>query len=285
MKVPRYWHRDWVRVPSKYEEGKLWSIPRWGWSESSLEEAEKMAAQRCWQTKQNWMEKATDSHTLWYKGLEYFAQPPREEIIQEIGNEEQGIDGWVSRNRYGVLVLNTDVMLIIDIDRQETPLRKVATTLWSNWFRQRVPSEEEKLIELCKAQTEDAFRLYRTYAGWRAILLNRAVGGVDNDSLAIMKKFPVDPFYLKLCIKQKCFRARLTAKPWRIGLERCPISYPHHPNLENHYLRWEQQYNAEATKYRVCEKIYDNGFPCERLKTLLEIHDAVAQVNSDLPIA
>ena len=46
MKVPRFWHREWVRVPSKYEEGETWSIPRWGWSEASEEEAEKMASER-----------------------------------------------------------------------------------------------------------------------------------------------------------------------------------------------------------------------------------------------
>ena len=123
MKVPRFWHREWVRVPSKYKDGEVWSIPRWGWSEISEEDAEKMAAERCWRTNQRWDTTVAGSPNDWYRGQDYFAQPPREEIIQEITNEEGGIDGWVSRNRYGVLVLNTDILLIMDIDRQETPLR------------------------------------------------------------------------------------------------------------------------------------------------------------------
>jgi hypothetical protein len=285
MKVPRFWHREWVRVPSKYEEGETWSIPRWGWSEASEEEAEKMAAERCWQTKQRWNTSESSSQSNWYKGQDYFVQPPREEIIQEIDNFEGGIDGWVSRNRYGVLVLNTDVMLIMDIDRKETPLRKAASSLWATWFGQRVQSEEERLIELFRSHTQDSFRLYRTFAGWRAIMLNRAVDGVNADSIALMKKFPVDPFYVKLCERQKCYRARLTAKPWRVGVQRCGLDYPRHPRVEDYFSRWESEYNAAATKYRVCEKIFGDDAPCERLKQLLAIHDGLSQVWTSLPLA
>lgn len=285
MKVPRFWHREWVRVPSKYEQNATWSIPRWGWSETSEEEAEKMAAERCWQTKQRWNTNASDGQKEWYRGQDYFVQPPREEIIQEINNSEGGVDGWVSRNRYGVLVLNTDVMLIMDIDRKETPLRKAAKSLWSTWFGQRTQSEEERLIDLLKSQQQDSFRLYRTFAGWRAILLNRAVDGVGAESMNLMKKFPVDPFYLKLCERQKCYRARLTAKPWRIGVQRCGYDYPRHPRIEGYFAKWEQEYNEAAMKFRVCEKIYGDDPPCDRLRELLAIHDALSQVWKSLPLA
>lgn len=285
MKVPRFWHREWVRVPSKYDPNTTWSIPRWGWSETSDEEAEKMAAERCWQTKQRWNSVSTHGEKDWYKANEYFVQPPREEIIQEIINDEGGIDGWVSRNRYGVLVLNTDVMLIMDIDRSETPLRKAVKGLWATWFGQRVQSEEEKLIANLQSQTQDSFRLYRTYGGWRVIMLNRAVVGVNAEAISLMKKFPIDPFYLRLCERQKCYRARLTAKPWRVGVQRCGIDFPRNPRLEDYFTRWEAEYNAAATKFRICEKIYGDEEPCERLKQLVSIHDGLSQVHTNLPLA
>lgn len=285
MKVPRFWHREWVRVPAKDGSNGTWSISRWGWSENNAEEAEKMAAERCWHTKQRWHVGAKDSHQDWYRNQEYFLLPAREEIIQEIIHEDGNVDGWVSRNGYGVLVLNTDVMLIIDMDRKEKPIQKAAKGLWASWFGQPVKSEEEKLIELFKAHTEDSFRLYRTFGGWRAILISRAVEGVASSSIALMKKFPVDPFYLRLCERQKSYRARLTAKPWRVGVSRCSVGFPRSPQLEDYFVHWEEEYNAAATQFRVCEKIYGEDVPCERLRKLLAIHDSLSQVNTALPLA
>ncbi|TXH04716.1 MAG: hypothetical protein E6R05_02600 [Candidatus Moraniibacteriota bacterium] len=284
MKVPRFWHREWVRVPARDGSTGTWSIPRWGWSENNSEEAERMAAERCWQTKQRWNQSADFSNS-WYHNQEYFAVPAREEIVQEIANEEGSIDGWVSRNGYGVLVLNTDVMLIIDMDRKETPMRKAAKGLWSSWFGTPIKSEEEKLIELFKANQQDSFRLYRTFAGWRAILISRAVEGVTPSCVELMKKFPVDPFYLRLCERQKSYRARLTAKPWRIGVPRCDIDFPRSSHMDEYFSRWEQEYNAAATKFRACEKIYGEEGACERLQNLLAIHDSLSQVHSALPLA
>lgn len=285
MKVPRFWHREWVRVPSLFSDGTTWSIPRWGWSETSQDEAEKMAAERCWQTKQKWNANANQNSNDWYRGKDYFGQPPREEIIQEVNNAEGGVDGWVSRNRYGVLVLNTDVLLMIDVDKKETPMRKAASGLWAKWFGGQVLSEEQRLIELCKSQNHDSFRLYRTYAGWRVLMVNRSVEGVTSEAVEIMKRFPVDPFYLKLCDRQQCFRARLTAKPWRIGVARCGYDYPRQPIVEPFFNKWEQEYNQAATKFRVCEKIFGLDAPCERLRQLVELHDSLCQVSANLPLA
>lgn len=286
MKVPRFWHCEWVKVPSKFDPQVSWHIPRWGWSGESLEAAKQVAIERAAATKQRWSLGTAEKVGRWYPGNSYFVQPPREEILQELADDSGEIEGWVSRNRYGVLVLNTDRLVMIDIDRKK--VHTLTTFVKKNvlgWLGQSQESEEEKLLRLCQEIKDESFRLYRTFAGWRVLLLSRSVRSVDDNSLELLRRFPVDPLYVKLCQQQRCFRARLTAKPWRISVERPPCTFPRGEAMEGEFRRWETEYNQAAVGFRVCERIYGDDEPCEQLKKLVALHDQLCQVNSTLPLA
>lgn len=286
MQVPRFWHCEWVKVPSKFDSQVSWRIPRWGWSEESLEAAKKLAIERADATKQRWSSETAEKVGRWYPNNSYFVQPPREEILQELVDDSGEVEGWVSRNRYGVLVLNTDRLVIIDIDHKRVnPLKSFVRKNVLGWLGQSQESEEEKLIRLCREIKDDSFRLYRTFAGWRVLLLSRSVRGVSDDSLKLLRRFPVDPLYVKLCQEQRCFRARLTAKPWRMAIERPPCAFPRGEAMEEAFRLWEAEYNRSATGFRVCQKIYGDEQPCEQLRKLIALHDQLCQADLALPLA
>lgn len=63
----------------------------------------------------------------------------------------------------------------------------------------------------------ESFRLYETPAGFRVIATHSTV--LPNDSVVTewFEYFHTDTNYVRLCQAQQCFRARLTAKPWRMS--------------------------------------------------------------------
>lgn len=129
----------------------------------------------------------------------------------------------LTMNPYNSLVLNSPNMFIADIDKGDPRLSQFAT----------VDSDDEILACLDELGDFDAtyqsgkpirdasWRLYRTHSGYRLICTNRLIGhGEMWYALRLLRFFKADPRYIDLCDKQKCFRARLTPKPWR-GQELC----------------------------------------------------------------
>jgi hypothetical protein len=61
-------------------------------------------------------------------------------------------------------------------------------------------------------------RLYRTPAGYRILATHQSFEADSSEAQHFFKEVSADPIYVQMCINQRCFRARLTAKPWRIGV-------------------------------------------------------------------
>ena len=68
-------------------------------------------------------------------------------------------------------------------------------------------------------------RLYRTPAGLRLMAVHRPFDPRGEETKACFDALGVDPVYARMCFNQRCFRARLTPKPWRIGLQRLRAPY------------------------------------------------------------
>lgn len=72
-----------------------------------------------------------------------------------------------------------------------------------------------------------SFRIYRTKAGLRVFESSRLWDiNTNSNGVDLLRCVGSDIVYWSLCKRQKCFRARLTAKPWRIGLSRMNFKYP-----------------------------------------------------------
>jgi len=57
-----------------------------------------------------------------------------------------------------------------------------------------------------------------------------------------MQGLKSDPLYIRLTQKQKCFRARLTSKPWRCNASTPPGNHPREDERQQAaFRRWEAE--------------------------------------------
>lgn len=94
--------------------------------------------------------------------------------------------------------------------------------------RMQQHANAQKLAELSSLMTKqlqqrvanypkESFRLYQTPAGFRLIATHDTVLPNDDVVGQWFAYFHADANYVRLCQMQQCFRARLTAKPWRMS--------------------------------------------------------------------
>lgn len=136
-----------------------------------------------------------------------------------------------------------------------------------------------------------ALRLYRTPAGFRILVTHRVFDPEEADVSRFFRAMKVDPTYVIMCRNQKCFRARLTAKPWRIGMairmRPRPGVWPINPERLAERMEWIEQYQAVAKDYAACEYVttIGGGEVHSFVEPVLEIHDRLCQVTLGRPIA
>ncbi len=134
-------------------------------------------------------------------------------------------------------------------------------------------------------------RLYRTPAGMRVIALHQIFDPTDPLVTEAFKELGTDPIYAMLCTQQHCFRARVSPKPWRIGigehLRPRPGVWPVRPEQMAKRTAWIQDYDAQSTAYAACTYIESlgSGKVSPQAKSVQEWHDQLCQANSPLPIA
>jgi hypothetical protein len=122
-------------------------------------------------------------------------------------------------------------------------------------------------------------RLYRTPAGYRVLATHQPFEATETEVQSFFSAVSADPVYVRMCINQRCFRARLTAKPWRIGISAHmrprPGVWP--VRAERMALRseWIAGYEARAAPFAACRFVgsIGSGVVHESLKAVIELHD------------
>jgi hypothetical protein len=135
--------------------------------------------------------------------------------------DDSACSAWLTVNRYNALVLNTSNMLIADIDFGDERLNRFAGAedcdeVVENLKELQVFDEEFMRFEDFRF-ADQSYRVYRTHSGCRVICTSICVLWADMGWLAqrFMRFLRSDPAYIELCGVQRCYRARLTPKPWR----------------------------------------------------------------------
>lgn len=135
-------------------------------------------------------------------------------------------------------------------------------------------------------------RLYRTPAGLRLLVTHQPF---DPDSREVQEFFAAvgaDPIYVRMCLNQRCFRARLSGKPWRMGItghmRPRPGLWPVDP--ARRYLRdqWIAQYEKAVPAFAACHFVESIGSGIEHqdLLSVIDLHDRMSNaLRSDLPLA
>ena len=284
MKIPKYWARG--IQSAQTTKGKKVTFSCWHWSDVSVEEAKQKASARA----NTIIQKFINAEKL--DRYSYGDRPPREEIVQVIANQPGQEIGIVTRNAYGALILNAAKAIFIDIDFPKEKMGKTLTANLLSSLGKPAPNPEELycqgIAEWGKKRPELGIRVYRTFAGLRCLITNVLFEPGQKDSLDILHGLGSDPLYIQLCKAQECFRARLTAKPWRCGISKPPSRYPwENVQGETNYRQWEKQYSNTASQYVACRLIKQIG-PASihpEIEPILSLHDRLACSDSKLALA
>ena len=212
----------------------------------------------------------------------------REEILQTLDVETEDPPAAVlTRNRYGAMVLNTARLLFLDVDLPPLTFAKRLRRLFSS---SGFSEDEAALAKLRGAlhRSGATFRLYRTAGGFRAIATDRRFDPVEHDSQELMNATGTDPAFVRLCIAQKSFRARLTPKPWRCHCSLPPGEHPRtDDSVRQRFATWLEGYELASRNYATCRYIETIGTGSLNGATeeLVALHDRVTRCSESLPLA
>jgi hypothetical protein len=305
------------------------TVRRWGWSDVSVEDAQRHADQRAAEALERIQSGAKEPRRepkVAYNGAE--GVPIREEVIERRG------DVVITRNGYGARCLNTPDVLFADIDfRTEVgcgPVVGVLTVLilaiWSllptrgpwliggilvtgvacvysysmaAYLRRRLDASRggqegismQRIRMFLSDHPEWGVRVYRTPAGLRLLALHRTFGPEDQaDVDTFFHAVGVDRLYQKMCFRQACFRARVSPKPWRMGLAVGPLpraTWPVSQEALSRRQAWVRQYEEVSSGYAACRFVEElgTGHSSEKAREVQFWHDQLCRAESSLPLA
>lgn len=104
----------------------------------------------------------------------------------------------------------------------------------------------------------------------------------------VFEQLGADPLYGKLCRIQKYFRARLSLKPWRCGLNAPEVRWPWGSDDQaGAFSDWQIKYQVKSAGYATCWLlgVVGGADVHASLVRLLAHHDAATGVGIDRPLA
>ncbi|MEZ7892152.1 MAG: hypothetical protein QMC67_10425 [Candidatus Wallbacteria bacterium] len=285
----KYWARSSKhRVKTDERMISLWC---WGWSSVSLEDARNNAETRVLQA----VERLNSRQCA--ENYPYGANPLKEVLVKSDEKNTQSPRFVITQNSYGCHVLNTGRLMFVDVDI-EMPLIgfEGLKKLWASLtFKKyvdplkRLENEAiDKLNKYAANNSDFGARVYKTKNGFRYIISNREYEPAGADTIAIFNMLGADPMYSRLCKLQNTFRARLTPKSWRIGLDPIRISYPfENKEFEDNYKNWNKKYFETIENFATCRFLFEigNSHGASNLEDVIVLHDEMTKAYSSLPLA
>ena len=325
MIVPQFWAEG--RLQHRQKRRQV-TVRRFGWSDASQLEAQAHADQRTHQALQRIIAGATLGRRepkVAYNGAE--GVPIREEIISRHGEAIVTRNSYGARclNTPNVFFADIDfenkasfrltlaalTMLLLgaavlgwlmsskSIFGVGLILALLAASPLTGWL-QKISSALKGGPEQAARQKISRFlaenpgwnlRLYRTPAGLRVMATHRTFAPSDPQVSQSFSALGTDPVYALMCLRQQCFRARVSAKPWRIGIQDhlrprpgvWPVAPMHLPGR----AAWIARYEARAQDFAACTflETLGSGIIDKDVAPVQQLHDALCRACSTLPIA
>lgn len=283
MRVAQFWAR------AEAKEGRH-GRSAWASSDTSLAEAQLRAEEKANALLTQVIESG-DSIVHQYM---YQQREMPEPIVQEMHDNDGKRIAAVTINRYGAQVLNTASLAFVDVDFgsiQAKPHGGLIGRLFSRKSPAADPIEQplERLRAWARQNPKNGARVYRTAAGLRYLLTHPGLQPDGGDTHRLMEQLGADPLYALLCRSQGSFRARLSPKPWRIGVSGTPkLSYEKLEDPSEEARAWMRTYEDACRGYAVCSLIDEIGQtrpPDDNTARLIALHDERAGVGKDQPLA
>lgn len=278
MNFPKFWAR-----------GESGDFLCWRWSSTSLEEAQALANEAALKI----AERFRATGRSWQKDGYYPDRPFREQILQEIKSSAGDVAALVTRNSYGCMVLNTSQVMFVDIDLPEP---KKSRGFFASLFSKPdlTPTRDvqgdviRSVEKWSRTHSDWGWRVYRTRAGLRLMATHDFIDANSPLAIEVFTTFGADLLYQKLCQSQKCYRARLTPKPWRCGVNRKPDRWPWlDSRAEKRFQKWEADYSARSSSWSTCELVGKIGSRevHPEIAPILSYHDSATRIGKGLQLA
>jgi len=322
MLIPRFWAEARHR---RVIDGRQWTIRRFGWSDESLPVAQSKAEARVEEAflqVTSGMKPSRRERKVPYNGAD--GVPIREEVIARCD------EAVVTRNSYGSLCLNTPNVLFVDIDLNEgTPWKwfvrvGFATAIlalaiqilfpgmylvWLSvffvpaWITSRLYAVFMKLKggnrEIAMARIRQfsndhpdwCLRVYETPLGYRVLVMHTTFEPHGHDVAQCFDALGCDPVYVAMCRVQRCFRARVSPKPWRAGMSTPMLPrgavWPLTPEKMEVRQSWIHAYEQRAADYAACRFVTHLGSDQVHpsAEAVRRWHDELSRAESGLPTA
>ncbi|TVP93805.1 MAG: hypothetical protein EA381_21145 [Planctomycetaceae bacterium] len=136
-----------------------------------------------------------------------------------------------------------------------------------------------RLTNFLAAHGDWNVRVYRTPRGLRLLATHRPYDPREAEVGEFFRSVAVDPIYARMCLHQNCFRARLTAKPWRIGIASHmrprPGVWPVAPERLALRNSWVAEYESRASQFASCRFVESlgSGVVHPRIRPVIDLHD------------
>ena len=120
----------------------------------------------------------------------------------------------------------------------------------------------------------------QTCAGFRLIVQGKGFTPGSPETRKLMRRFGADYLYATLCDAQKCFRARLTPKPYRIRHHGRKFIWPRPPEHEEETAEWLAAYRRKSEPYAVCRYIETLNGNANVSDPVILFHDEATRAHS-----
>jgi hypothetical protein len=326
MIVPQYWAEGRLQQRSR---GKQVTVRRFGWSDLSQEHAQAHADERAREAFDRVLsgeQLPRREYKRPYNGA--VGVPIREEIIARHGESiiTRNSYGALCLNTPNALFVDIDLhdpgpsfglkrkvrLPLLALALVAGVLGKswvvaiaavISALLLAAWISRRIHAARmrrdggpeawaNRRIEAFIAGHPDwNLRQYRTPAGFRMLAMHRTFDPRETDVEECFNALQTDPLYALMCVRQHCFRARVSPKPWRIGIARHmrprPGVWPIKPERMADRLHWVSDYECRASGFASCSfmRTLGGGGVDQAVEQVRELHDRLSQADSALPLA
>ena len=235
----------------------MWKLR--GVSDASMQEARERLEERCriresFARQRVVSDSAVEAFRASLRALDEMQGEDYTTLLLEPIVEKLDEDNVITRNRYGVQVLNSTSVCFVDVDRFPLSLGDVF-----RGFLGRKLTPEEKLLqalrELCSADASLGVRVYRTHNGWRIMLVGDGLAPDSPRMHELCRALHADPLYESLCTRQQCWRARLSPKPYRVGVPGYPRPVDSESVNTPETQDWLRRYEAACSGKAVCRLV------------------------------
>ncbi|MDR3065816.1 MULTISPECIES: hypothetical protein [Comamonas] len=133
-------------------------------------------------------------------------------------------------------------------------------------------------------------RVYETPKGLRVIVTHAAFSPSSSEVQMLFQQLEVDPLYAMLCRQQQCFRARVSGKPWRMGMNGLSTQdrrWPLPAVSQASRQQWVSDYESRSAQFAACRFVDQLGesTQCSAARTFVTWHDECSKAHSTLALA